>query len=243
MQYLMGRYGVSTRRACRVVTATRSSVYYRSRKDPLTALRQRMRELAQTRVRFGYRRLRVLLLREGWEVGKERFYRVYIEEGLALRRKRPWRHATAVHREQRRPATERNDIWSMDFVADELADGRRFRTLTVIDLFTRECLAIEVGQGLGGQDVAAALERLRFERGLPQRIYCDNGTEFVSAAMDLWAYTNKRHPGLQPSRQADGQRHDRIVQRTVQRGVFERALVRVARGRAAEDRRVSMGLQ
>ena len=86
MQYLMGRYGVSTRRACRVVRATRSSVYYTSRKDPLTGLRYRMRELAQTRVRFGYRRLRVLLLREGWNVGKERFYRVYTEEGLALRR-------------------------------------------------------------------------------------------------------------------------------------------------------------
>jgi len=76
MHYLMGRYAVSTRRACRVIRATRSSAYYRSRKDPLIALRQRMRELAQTRVRFGYRRLRVLLLREGWEVGKERFYRV-----------------------------------------------------------------------------------------------------------------------------------------------------------------------
>ena len=113
--------------------------------------------LEWTRVRFGYRRLRVLLQREGWDVGKERFYRVYTEEGLALRRKRPWRHATAVHREQRRPATARNDIWSMDFAADELAYGRRFRTLTVIDLFTRECLAIEVGQCLGGQDVAAAL--------------------------------------------------------------------------------------
>ena len=96
MRYLVGRYAVSTRRACGVIKATRSSAYYRSRKDPLTALRQRMRELAQTRVRFGYRRLRVLLLREGWTVGKERFYRVYTEEGLALRRKRPWRHATAV---------------------------------------------------------------------------------------------------------------------------------------------------
>jgi putative transposase len=191
MRYLTGRYAISQRRACRVIHATRSLVYYRSQKDPLTALRQRMRELAQTRVRFGYRRLRVLLLREGWEVGKERFYRVYIEEGLALRRKRPWRHATAVHREQRQPAIDRNDIWSMDFVADELADGRRFRTLTVIDLFTRECLAIDAGQSLGGQDVAATLERLRFERGLPQRIYCDNGTEFVSAAMDRWAYTNQ----------------------------------------------------
>src|ERR1035437_9189302 len=124
-----------------MVKATRSSVYYTCRKDPLTTLRQRVRELAQARVRFGYRRLRVLLLREGWAVGKERFYRVYTEEGLALRRKRPWRHATAVHREQRRPAAGRKDIWSMDFVADELADGRRFRTLTVIDLFTRACLA------------------------------------------------------------------------------------------------------
>src|SRR5262245_32376502 len=191
MQYMMGRYTVSARRACRVVRATRSSVYYRRRRDPLTALRQRMRELAQTRVRFGYRRLHVLLLREGWEVGKKRVYRLYTEEGLALRRKRPWRHATAVHREQRRPAVARNDIWSMDFVADQLADGRRFRALTVIDMFTRECLAIEVGHSLSGQQVATTLERLRFERGLPQRIYCDNGSEFVSAAMDLWAYTNQ----------------------------------------------------
>lgn len=190
MTYLMGRYDVSQRRACRVVRATRSLVYYRSRKDPLIALRQRMRELAQTRVRFGYRRLRVLMQREGWAVGKERFYRVYTEEGLALRRKRPWRHATAVHREERRPATARNDIWSMDFVADELTDGRRFRALTILDLYTRQCLDIAVGRGLTGQDVAATLERLRFDRGLPQRIYCDNGTEFVSAAMDLWAYTN-----------------------------------------------------
>jgi putative transposase len=78
----------------------------------------------------------------------------------------------------------------MDFVADQLADGRRFRALTIIDVFTRECLAIEVGQSLGGQDVVAALERLRYARGLPQRIYCDNGTEVVSAAMDLWAYTH-----------------------------------------------------
>jgi putative transposase len=100
-------------------------------------------------VRFGYRRLLVLLRREGWTLGKKRCYRLYIEEGLAPRRKRPWRHATAVHREQRRSA-----------------------------------------RALSGRDVVATLERLRFDRGLPQRIYCVNGTEFVSAAMDLWAYTN-----------------------------------------------------
>jgi len=149
-----------------------------------------MRGLAQTRVRFGYRRLHVLLQREGWTVGKERVYRVYTEEALALRRKRPWRHATAVHREQRRPATQRNEIWSMDCVHDQLTDGRRLRALTVPDLYTRECLAIDAGRSRTGLDVVATLERLRFERGLPQRIYCDNGSEFVSAVVDLWAYTH-----------------------------------------------------
>ena len=173
-----------------MLRTTRSSVYYASRKDPLTALRQRMRELAQTRVRFGYRRLRVLLLREGWD-GGQRALLPRVHRGRAgLAPQTAVATRTAVHREQRRPATARNDIWSMDFVADECADGRRFRALTVLDLFTRQCLDIAVGRALTGQDVVATLERLRFDRGLPQRIYCDNGTEFVSAAMDLWAYTN-----------------------------------------------------
>src|SRR5215475_3693675 len=125
----MGRYGVSQRRAARAARFCRSSLRYESRRDPLAALRRRLRELAQTRVRFGYRRLLVLMHREGWAVGKHRLYRLYTEEGLALRRKRPWRHATAVHRERRRPAQGRNEIWSMDFVADQLADGRRFQRL------------------------------------------------------------------------------------------------------------------
>jgi len=110
---------VTVSEIARMARCTRSSLSYASRRDPLTALRQRLRELAQTRVCFGYRRLRVLLLREGWDVGKERFYRVCTEEGLALRRKRPWRHATAVHREQRRPATERNDTWSTNASGSE----------------------------------------------------------------------------------------------------------------------------
>jgi putative transposase len=157
-----------------------------------------MRELARTRVRFGCRRLLVMVHREGWEVGKHRVYRLCIDEGLALRRKRPWRLATAVPREQRRPGVARNEIWSMDFVADQLADGRRCRALTVIDLFTRECQAIDVGHGLSGRDVVATLERLRFERGLPQRIYCDN--EKIDTFR--WDY-NENHPhqalkGLSP---------------------------------------------
>jgi putative transposase len=191
VRYLTGRYGVSARRACACVRMRRSSFYYRSIRDPLLALRQRVRELAQARVRFGYRRILLLLQREGWEVGKNRLYRVYCEEGLALRRKRPWRHVSAVHRAVREPASRANEIWSMDFVADELADGRRFRALTVVDLFTRECLAIEVGQSLRAEHVVQALNRLKFERGLPRRIYCDNGSEFASGQMDLWAYTNQ----------------------------------------------------
>src|SRR5262249_17689874 len=166
----MGRYGVSQRRAARAARFWRSSLRYESRRDPLTTVRQRMRELAQTRGRFGYPPLLGVMHREGWGGGQDRFYRLCTGGGPALRRQRPWPHATAVHREQRRPAVARNEIWSMDFVADQLADSRRFRALTVIDLFTRECLAIDVGHGLSGRDVVATLERLRFERGLPQRI-------------------------------------------------------------------------
>ena len=169
----MGRYEVSERRAPRAARFCLSSIRYQSHRDPLTALRQRMRELAQTRVRFGYRRLLVLLRREGWDLGKKRLYRLYTDEGLALRRKRPWRHATAVHREQRRAATARNDIWSMDFVADQLADGRRFRALTVLDLFTRECLAIDIGHGLSGRTHAANRAGASDRRGGAEARTCD----------------------------------------------------------------------
>ncbi len=190
VDYLMHRYGVGNRQACRCVLLHRSMYYYRSRMDPLFALRQRVRELAHARVRFGYRRIYMLLQREGWDVRKSRFYRVYCEEDLGLRRKRPWRHVSAVHRTQRAPAGSANEVWGMDFVHDELADGRKIRTLTVIDLFTRECLAIEVGLSLRAEHVVAAMERLKYSRGLPQRIASDNGSEFAGGQMDLWAYTH-----------------------------------------------------
>jgi len=238
----MRRYGVSQRRAARAACFCRLSLRYKSRRVPLTALRQRLRELTQTRVRFGYSCLLVLMHREDWAVGKHRLYRLYTEDGLALRQKRPWRHATAVHRERRRPAQGQNEIWSMDFVADQLADAQRFRALTVIHLFTRECLAIDVGQGLTGCDVAATLERLRFERGLPQRIYCDNGPEFVSAAMDLWAYTHSVMLDLS-RRGKPTQRRDRVLQRAVSRRVSGHPLVRAPEGCPGEDRRASVGLQ
>jgi putative transposase len=190
VRYLMGRYGVGMTRACRQVRISRSSFGYCSQRDPQQALRQRIVELAHARVRYGYRRVFMLLRREGWSIGRKRVYRLYTEEGLALRRKRPWRHVSAVHRLERSPAQARNEVWSMDFVADQLADGRRFRTLTIVDIYTRECLDIAVGQNLRATDVVAALEQLRYSRGVPKRIYCDNGSEFVSGQMDLWAYAN-----------------------------------------------------
>lgn len=190
VRYLMGRYAVGITRACREVRISRSCYKYCSRRDPQESLRRRIVELAHARVCYGYRRVFMLLKREGWPIGRKRVYRIYTEEGLALRRKRPWRHVSAVHRLERSPALARDEVWSMDFVADQLADGRRFRTLTVVDIFTRECLDIAVGQSLRATDVVATLEQLRFSRGVPKRIYCDNGSEFVSGQMDLWAYAN-----------------------------------------------------
>lgn len=191
VRYLQGRYGVSLRRACGQVRISRSQYGYRSRKAPQEALRERIRELASGRIRYGYRRIHLLLKREGWRANVKLVYRLYREQGLALRRKRPWRHVTAEHRLERSPARSRNDVWSMDFVADELADGTRFRTLTIVDTYTRECLDIAVGQRLTATDVVCALDRLKVSRGIPQRIHCDNGSEFCSASMDLWAYANR----------------------------------------------------
>ena len=150
----------------------------------------RIREIAQTRVRYGYRKVRVLLNREGWNVGKYLVERLYREEGLTLHQRRKRRRRVAEHRRERFHPTGPNQVWSMDFVADQLADGKRFRSLTIVDIYTRDCLAIESEQRLKGEDVVLALNRIKIQRGVPKFLYCDNGSEFSSHAMDLWAYQN-----------------------------------------------------
>jgi putative transposase len=150
----------------------------------------RIREIAQTRVRYGYRKVRVLLNREGWNVGKYLVERLYRGEGLTLHQRRKRRRRVAEHRRERFHPRGPNQVWSMDFVADQLADGRRFRSLTVVDIHTRECLAIASEQRLKGEDVVLALNRIKMQRGVPKFPYCDNGSEFSSQAMDLWAYQN-----------------------------------------------------
>ena len=190
VRYWHETYQVSERRACRVARVAVSTYHYQSVREPRTALRMRMREIAQTRVRYGYRKIRVLLNREGWKVGKKQVYRLYREEGLALRHKpRRKRRASLQRRERCRPSAP-NQVWSLDFVTDQLADGRRFRALTIMDVFTRESLAIEVGQRLKGDDVVQALNAIRQKRGVPKLLFCDNGSEFTSQVMDLWAYHN-----------------------------------------------------
>lgn len=150
-----------------------------------------MREIAETRVRYGFWRIQVLLRREGWKDNHKRTYRIYKEEGLNLRSKRPRRSKAGAHRMERPDVSAPYECWSMDFVADQLFDGRRFRALTLVDNFSRECLEIEVGQSLKGFDVVDVMERIRQVRGVvPKRIQVDNGSEFISKALDRWAYDN-----------------------------------------------------
>jgi putative transposase len=163
--------------------------YYRhSRPLQDAPLIKRMREIAEVRVRYGMRRIYVLLRREGWSVNHKRVHRLYVQAGLNLRTKRPRRRKAAAMRLDRPLLTGPNQLWSMDFVSDALFDGRRFRALTIVDNFTRECLAIEVAQNLRGEEVVAVLEKLRLSRGVPARIQVDNGPEFISMTLDRFAY-------------------------------------------------------
>jgi putative transposase len=168
----------------------RSSHRYEATRDDQAVLRMRIRELAEARVRYGYYRIYILLRREGWRVNHKRVYRLYQKEGLSLRRKRPRRHASAAQRVERIEAGAANECWSMDFVSDALYDGRRLRALTVVDNYTRECLAIEVDQGIGGGQVVRVLGRITKKRRTPKTIRVDNGPEFVSKVLDQWAYRN-----------------------------------------------------
>lgn len=159
----------------------------RSRAKNQDPLRCRIRELASTYVRFGYRRLTVMLRREGWKVNAKRVYRLYAEEGLQVRS----RHRKRVARRYRMPApvaAHPNQCWAMDFVSDKLADGRAFRILTMVDQFTRECIGLEAERSMTGNRVVEALELAIAERGeAPQSITLDNGSEFSGRALEAWA--------------------------------------------------------
>ncbi len=183
---VMERHGLSQRHACRLVGLDRSTLRYQRKRPDDATVRQRLRELAAERRRFGYRRLGWMLAREGHAMNHKKLYRLYHEERLMVRRRRGRKRALGT----RAPMTLPNAInqrWSLDFVSDALSDGRRFRILCIVDDFSRECLATVVDTSLGGVRVVRELEHLGFERGTPRVIVSDNGTELTSCAVLRWA--------------------------------------------------------
>lgn len=183
-------YQLPQRRACRALVAARASVRYVGTRPAQAPLRRRLREIGEVRVHYGYRRMHVLLRREGWTINHKRVYRLYREEGLGLRRKRPKRRRATMPREPRPTLTAMNQRWVMDFMSDALSSGDKLRIFTVVDAFTRECVALEVATHFRGEDVARILTGAAAERGKPAVIGCDNGTEFTSRVFDQWAWAN-----------------------------------------------------
>jgi putative transposase len=183
-------YGTGLTRACRLLQISRSLYRYAGRREPQELLRLRMRDLAQARPRFGYRRIHVLLRRDGWAVNMKRVRRLYRIEGLQLRfRVRRRKHAS-LHRGVPPAASRAHERWSMDFVHDALLDGRPFRVLTVVDQWSRWSPILEVASGMSGKAVADALDRAIVAHGKPRSITVDHGTEFTSRVLDEWAYRN-----------------------------------------------------
>lgn len=183
--HLQAGLGLSERRACRIAGADRKMVRYRSRRPDDTALRGRLRDLANERRRFGYRRLFVLLRREGEPSGINRIYRLYREEGLSVRKRRARRKAVGT----RAPilvAAHANARWSLDFVHDQFGCGRRFRILNIVDDVTRECLGAIPDTSISGRRVARELSAIIAQRGKPGMIVSDNGTELTSNAILNW---------------------------------------------------------
>jgi putative transposase len=181
------RHGVSGRRACRLIGLAHSTRWYRSIRREDTALRMRLKEVAASRPRFGYRRVYVMLRREGWRVNHKRIYRLYREEGLQVRTKRR-RKQVSRSRVALQQALAPRERWSMDFVADALVEERRIRIFTVVDNYTRECVCLKVGYTMPSAGVIEGLEQAIKGYGKPNVITCDNGTEFTSNQFDAWAH-------------------------------------------------------
>lgn len=185
MSYTIEQYRIGERRACRLAGISRSSRRYQAARDRDEGLRERIRELARERQRFGHLRLTVLLRREDWVVNHKKVYRICREEQLLVPRRRRKRIRRREHADT--PALERaNQSWAMDFMQDALADGRTLRVLTILDRYTREALALEVDTSIPGLRVRRVLDQLASERGCPEDIRADNGPEFLGRSVNAW---------------------------------------------------------
>lgn len=182
---VMDRHGLSERRACKLAMLDRSTFQYQKQEGGDEVLRRRLGELANERRRFGYRRLLILLHREGFKVNHKKVYRLYKEEGLVVRRRRGRKRALGTRRPLLLPVGP-DQRWSLDFVSDALTDGRRFRILCIVDDFSREALATVADRSLSGHRMVRELDRLIARRGRPHMIVSDNGTEMTSHAVLKW---------------------------------------------------------
>ena len=229
------RFQVSTVRACRLARFSRAGFYRKSIATDQSALRLRIREIAHARPRFGYQRIHVMLRREGWPVNKKRVRRLYRLDGLQLRTRIRRRKHMCLHRGPVPVPSAPHERWSMDFVHDQLFDGRPFRILTVVDQLSRESPLIEVDFAMSGQRVADALEARTAGMPAPASITVDHGSEFTSKARGL-GLAARCEARLHPARKTHGKRAHRVVQRSAARRMPERHAVHVARRRANEDR-------
>ena len=190
MNKVCSEWDVSIRRACRVLSVDTSTYHYKPRRRGQADLEQRIKEIAETRMRYGYRRVHVVLQREGWMTNVKRTYRLYTALGLQLRNKTPKRRVKAKLREDRCPAVQPNQTWAMDFVHDQLAMGKKIRVLTVVDIFSKFSPVVDPRFSYRAEDVVMTLEKICGQLGYPKTIRVDQGSEFVSRDLDLWAYAH-----------------------------------------------------
>ena len=183
--HLQSEHGVSERRACDVLAVDRSSVRYKYTRPDDAELRVAMKKVAAERRRFGYRRVHVMLQRQGWQVNHKKVRRIYREEKLQVRRRGGRKRALGTRKPMLLPSRP-NERWSLDFVSDAFTDSRRFRVLAVVDDYTRECLALVADTSLSGHRVCRELNDIIKRRGKPRTVVSDNGTELTSMAVLKW---------------------------------------------------------
>lgn len=189
MDHVSQSFGLSVNKACKLIGISRTTYAYQLLSNNDQEVLERMRELAKVKRRYGCRRLHVLLRKEGLVVNHKRTERIYRQDGLSIRTKKRKKIAGALRLVLPIP-TKANQIWAMDFVTDSLNNGRKFRCLNIVDLYTRECVEIFVENSISGALVARQLTWLKLTRGNPEVIVTDNGPEFTSKALDTWAYQN-----------------------------------------------------
>ena len=190
VSWLIQKYGISQRRACKLSGAHRTTIRYKSRKPSEEELRKQMKEIAIKYRRFGYRRIHIMLKKIHKKINHKKVYRLYKEMNLKVLR-RKYRRKILINRREQEKANKMNQVWALDFVHDRLSCGKTLKMLTIIDVYTRESLDIVVDVSLKSSDVIRALETLIRKKGKPERILSDNGTEFTSKNMIEWSYLQK----------------------------------------------------